>query len=127
LIEDNPTDVFLVREAISVHGLNVELHLIEDGEQAIRFVAGIDANPDARCPQLFLVDLNLPKLSGIEVLAHIRRSNRCASSPVLIITSSDAQNDRAQSTALGATAYFRKPSGYEAYLRLGEVIQQVLT
>jgi DNA-binding response OmpR family regulator len=126
LIEDNPTDVFLVREAISAHKLNIELHLMEDGEQAIRFIAEIDDNPRARCPQLFLLDLNLPKRSGFEVLAHIRRSKRCASSPVLIITSSDAQNDRALSAALGATGYFRKPSGYDAYLRLGEVIQQLL-
>jgi DNA-binding response OmpR family regulator len=127
LIEDNPTDVLLVREAISAHDLNVELDLMEDGEQAIRFIAEIDANPQARCPQLFLLDLNLPKVSGVEVLGSIRRSNRCANCPVLVITSSDAQNDRARSTALGATAYFRKPSGYEAYMRLGEVIQQLLT
>jgi CheY-like chemotaxis protein len=127
LIEDNPTDVFLVKEAISAHDLNIELHLMEDGEQAIEFIAGIDASPHARCPRLFLLDLNLPKTSGIEVLAYIRRSKRCASSAVLIITSSDAKNDRAQSTALGATGYFRKPSGYEAYLKLGEVIQQLLT
>jgi len=100
---------------------------MEDGEQAVQFIAGIDADPNARCPQLFLLDLNLPKMSGIEVLAYIRRSNRCALSPVLIITSSDAPNDRAQSTALGATAYFRKPTGYEAYMRLGEVILQLLT
>lgn len=126
MIEDNPTDVFMVREAISAHDLNIDLHLMEDGEQAIRFIAEIDADPHARCPQLFLLDLNLPKMSGIEVLAYIRRSKRCAGSPVLIITSSDAQNDRAKSSALGATEYFRKPSGYEAYLRLGEVIQQLL-
>jgi CheY-like chemotaxis protein len=119
--------VFLVRQAISAHGLNVELHLVEDGEQAIRLIAGIDSDPHARRPQLFLLDLNLPRISGIDVLAYIRRSKSCASSPVVIITSSDAQNDRAQSTALGATAYFRKPSGYEAYMRLGEVIQQLLS
>jgi DNA-binding response OmpR family regulator len=116
----------LVKEAISAHDLNVDLHLMEDGEQAIRFIAEIDADPHARCPQLFLLDLNLPKMSGIEVLAYIRRSKRCASLPVLIITSSDAQNDRARSTALGATAYFRKPSGYEAFLKLGEVIKRLL-
>ncbi len=126
MIEDNPTDVFLVKEAISARELNIELHLMEDGEQAVRFIAGVDSNPDARCPQLFLLDLNLPKMSGMDVLAYIRQSKRCARSPVLIITSSDAQRDRAQCTALGATAYFRKPSGYEAYLKLGEVIQELL-
>jgi len=126
LIEDNPTDVYLVKEAISAHGLNIELHLIDDGAQAMRFIAEIDANTHTHCPRLFLLDLNLPKTSGLEVLAQIRRSKRCASSPVLIMTSSDAESDRARSTALGATAYFRKPSGYEAYLKLGEVIQRLL-
>ncbi len=127
LIEDNPTDVFLVREAISAHGLKIELQLIEDGEQAVRFIAEIDANSPDRCPQLFLLDLNLPKTSGMEVLTYIRKSKRCGRTPVIIITSSNAPNDREQSTALGATAYFRKPSGYEAYLKLGETIQQLLT
>ena len=126
LIEDNPTDVFLVKEAIAAHALNVELHLMEDGEQAVRFIGGMDANPEARCPRLFLLDLNLPKTSGIEVLAHIRKSKRCASTPVVVITSSNAPDDRQQSTALGATAYFRKPSGYDAYLKLGEIIQRLL-
>jgi CheY-like chemotaxis protein len=126
LIEDNQTDVFLVKEAISAHHLNIELHLMEDGEQAIRFIAEVDADPRARCPQLFLLDLNLPRMSGLDVLAYIRRSRRCLNSPVIIITSSDAKNDRAESAALGASAYFRKPSGYQAYLRLGEVIQKFL-
>ena len=127
LIEDNPTDVFLVREAISAHDLKVELQLLEDGEQAVRFIAAIDANPRARCPQLFLLDLNLPKTSGMEVLTYIRKSMRCGRTPVIVITSSNAPNDREQITVLGATAYFRKPSGYEAYLTLGETIHQLLT
>lgn len=109
MIEDNPTDVFLVKEAISFHGLNIDLHLMEDGEQALRFVAEIDADPHARCPRLFLLDLNLPRTSGMEVLACVRSSVKCAKSPVLIITSSDAKTDRDKSTALGATGYFRKP------------------
>lgn len=126
LIEDSQTDVFLVREAIAAHGLKVDLHVMEDGEQAIQYLAELDANPSFPCPQLFLLDLNLPKMSGLEVLAYIRRNAKCADLPVLIMTSSDAEKDRAQSTSLGATAYFRKPSGYEAFLKLGVMIQQMI-
>ena len=127
LIEDNQTDVFLVKEALAAHGLNVKLEVMEDGEQAIGFISQIDADAKAQCPRLFVIDLSLPRMTGLEVLASVRRSKRCAHSPVLIITSSDADKDRAESAALGATAYFTKPSGYAAFLKLGEVIHQLLS
>jgi chemotaxis family two-component system response regulator Rcp1 len=115
-----------VREAIAAHGLNVDLHVMEDGEQAIQYLAELGANASLPCPGIFLLDLNLPKVSGLEVLASIRRTAKCADSPVLIMTSSGAEKDRAESTSLGATAYFTKPSGYDAYLKLGEIIQQMI-
>jgi len=126
LIEDSQTDVFLVKEAIAAHRLDVELHILEDGEQATGFIARIESDENAACPRLFLLDLNLPRTSGFEVLSRIRQSERCASVPVLVVTSSDAEKDRAESAALGATAYFRKPSGYEAFLKLGEIIHELL-
>jgi len=126
LIEDNQTDVFLVKQAIAAHHLDINLQVMEDGEQAIRFIAGLDADPSAQCPRLFLLDLNLPRISGLEVLSGLRHSKRCASLPVLVMTSSDAQTDRAQSAALGATGYFSKPSGYQEFLTIGEVIQAML-
>jgi DNA-binding response OmpR family regulator len=126
LLEDSPTDVFLVREAIAAHGLDVDLAIMEDGEKAATFLARIDTDEDAECPSLFLLDLNLPKTGGLEVLSRVRRSRRCANVPVVIMTSSDAEQDRGASAVLGATAYFRKPSGYEAFLKIGEVIHQLL-
>ena len=115
-----------MREAITTLGSDVELRVIEDGEQATRLIEAIDANESEACPLLFLLDLNLPRTSGLEVLARLRQSRRCASVPVLIMTSSDAERDRSESAALGATAYFRKPSGYEAFLKVGAVIQGLL-
>jgi DNA-binding response OmpR family regulator len=126
LIEDSQLDVFLVKAAIAAHGLDIELHVLEDGEQATGFIARIESDDTAPCPRLFLLDLNLPRTGGLEVLSCLRRSKRCAGVPVLIMTSSDAHKDRAESAALGATGYFRKPSGYEAFLKVGEVIHEML-
>jgi CheY-like chemotaxis protein len=126
LIEDSQIDVFLVKAAIAAHGLDIELHVLENGEQAAGFIARIESDESAACPRLFLLDLNLPRTGGLEVLSYLRRSKRCAGVPVLVMTSSYADKDRAESSALGATAYFRKPSGYEAFLKIGEVIRGLL-
>jgi DNA-binding response OmpR family regulator len=124
LVEDNKTDVFLVREAIQAHNLKVALQVIDDGERAINYVEDLDRKDDASPPKLFLLDLNLPKRGGCEVLAHIRRSRKCARVPVVIVTSSDLE--RKQTAELGATDYFRKPAGYEAFLAIGRVIRKLL-
>jgi len=126
VIEDNRTDVFLLQEAIAAYQLDVDVKVMEDGEQAISFISGIDADERAVSPKLFLRDLNLPRASGLKVLERLRGSKRCAETPVVIMTSSDAQRDRADTAALGATDYFRKPSGYEAFLRIGEIIRKFL-
>jgi CheY-like chemotaxis protein len=113
--------VFLVKEAIQAHNLHVALEVIDDGERAIRFVEKLEQEPASTPPQLFLLDLNLPKRGGCEVLARIRRSPKCAHVPVVVVTSSDME--RSQTAQLGATGYFRKPAGYEAFLAIGNVIR----
>ena len=126
LIEDSQLDVFLVKAAIAAHCLDIDLHVLENGEQATGFIARIESDGSAACPRLFLLDLNLPRTGGLEVLSYLRQSKRCGGVPVLVMTSSDADKDRAESAALGATGYFRKPSGYEAFLKIGEVIHGLL-
>lgn len=126
LVEDNAADVFLVRQAISSYELGVQLQTLKDGEEAIRWFDRMDVDPSITCPELVLLDLNLPKSSGEEVLAHIRRSKRGAQVPVLIVTSSDSQRERAATRRLGVVGYFRKPSNYDLFLKLGELIRDVL-
>jgi CheY-like chemotaxis protein len=126
LIEDNKTDVFLVREAIQAHSLHIGLQVIEDGERAVEHIEALDRDSAAPAPRLFLLDLNLPRRNGCEVLERIRRSPKCAQIPVLIVTSSDLEADRVESASLGATAYFRKPAGYAAYLEIGTLIRSLL-
>ena len=127
LVEDNKADVFLIREAIGSSHLSAELRVVSDGEAAIQLIDDLDANDANWCPSLFLLDLNLPKKSGLDVLRHIRQSRRCGQAAILIITSSDSESDRAKTAQLGANGYFRKPSGYDAFIQLGEVIREMLT
>ena len=115
-----------MNEAITAHHLDVDLQFVTDGEQAVGVIDRIDADEDVPCPQLFLLDLNIPRTSGFEVLARLRGSQRCARVPVVVMTSSNAESDRTESGALGATAYFPKPSGYEAFLRIGEVNRSLI-
>jgi CheY-like chemotaxis protein len=127
VIEDNPPDVLLVEEALSEHKLQVEVETFRDGEQAIGFVKMLDSDETAPCPVLFLVDLNIPTCNGEEVLAEIRRSRRCARTPVVIITSSNFLRDRQNTERLGANHYFCKPTNLDDFMKLGEIVQKLLT
>jgi CheY-like chemotaxis protein len=126
LVEDNPADVFFVRTALAHEGIESELVVAHDGEKAIEFLEAAETNPAAPCPHLILLDLNLPRTSGTEVLRRVRNSPRCADVPVIIVTSSDAPNDRAEAVNLGANRYFLKPHNIDDYLKLGSVVKEVL-
>jgi DNA-binding response OmpR family regulator len=94
---------------------------------SLRLLKRADADDSAPCPELFLLDLNIPTKNGVEVLAYIRRSVRCRTTPVVIMTSSDSPRDRTVTQSLGANRYFRKPSDYDAFLTVGEVIREMLS
>ena len=125
LAEDNPGDVFLVREALETHGLGAELTVQQDGEQMLRFIERVDSGQES-CPDLVLLDLNLPKRSGETLLKRLRESPLCARIPVLIVTSSDSPRDRETSARLGASGYFRKPPDFDEFLRLGIIVKQLI-
>jgi CheY-like chemotaxis protein len=124
LAEDNRADVFVVRKSLQDHGIPHELAVVADGEQAFRFIESVEAG-SAR-PSLVLLDLNLPRRTGREVLERLRSSPACSAIPTVILTSSDAPADRAFSAELGVTMYFRKPFELEEFLHLGELIRQIL-
>jgi chemotaxis family two-component system response regulator Rcp1 len=126
LVEDNKADVFLLREAIELAHIPADLHVVTDGERAFAFIDEADAHDTAPCPGLVILDLNLPRKTGGEVLEHLRQSRKCRYARVLIVTSSDSEQDKASTAKLGADAYFRKPSGYDAYMKIGEMVKDML-
>lgn len=95
------------------------MSLVSDGDQAVRFFDKADADPAAPCPSLVILDINLPKKQGGEVLKHMRGSRKCGEAVVIAVSTSDSSQDRAQMKNLGANGYFRKPSAYDEFMKLG--------
>ena len=126
IVEDNPADVLLLGEAFVESEMDCEQTVIGSGEDAIAFIEKMDRER-APCPDLVLLDLKLPKRSGLEVLERIRRSAQCSAVPVVILTSSNAQEDKSAAAQLGATQYIRKPTRLDEFIRLGVLFKSILT
>jgi two-component system, chemotaxis family, response regulator Rcp1 len=126
IAEDNPADLYLIEEALRRHGFRYHLKTADNGEDMLKWIAALDEDPSQICPDLFLIDLNLPRRSGDEILARIRASRRCAQVPVIVITSSDSPQDRARARELGASRYFRKPADLERFMSIGGIVREIL-
>jgi CheY-like chemotaxis protein len=126
LVEDNPADVALVREAFYEGGLEYNLTVLSDGEKALQLIERLDRERKT-CPDLLLLDIGLPKKGGFEVLERMRASTQCARVPVVILTSSNAQEDQDTAAKLGVTLYIRKPDRLDDFIQLGSVFKQILT
>ncbi|GEM_PF-106110 len=125
LIEDNRADVGLVRDALEEHGVEGELIVLVDGERGIQFIEEVEAST-AATPHLIILDLNLPRRSGREVLTHLRQSVRCSQIPVVVLSSSDMRRDREEAARLGAIGYFCKPTSLDEFLALGAAFKKLL-
>jgi chemotaxis family two-component system response regulator Rcp1 len=126
VIEDNPADVYMVKEALKGAGLEANIDVVTDGEQATRFFEEVDLDSSKPCPDAIILDINLPKKRGGEVLQHLRRSLRCHAVPVLIVSTSGSEKDRADVMNRGANGYFRKPSEFDDYMKLGPILRGLL-
>ena len=126
LAEDNDGDVFLVRRALEKQGLSCELAVARNGEEALRLIENAEGGPPVDAPQLILLDLNLPRVDGGEILAHLRKTQTFSQTPVIVLTSSDSPRDRDLAMSLGANAYFRKPTDLRSFMQLGQVIENAL-
>jgi chemotaxis family two-component system response regulator Rcp1 len=124
--EDNLGDVLLVRRALNEHRVEYELHTMRDGSEAALFMEGVQEGGGLPCPDLFLLDLNLPKLDGCELLVLLRAHPLCGDKPVIIISSSGAESDRRRATNAGATQYYQKPSDLKEFMKLGALVREVV-
>jgi chemotaxis family two-component system response regulator Rcp1 len=115
LVEDSPGDVRLTQEAFRDSGKHVRLHLAADGIEAMAFLRREGIHADAPRPDLILLDLNLPKMDGREVLALIKNDQSLKIIPTIILTTSDDEADVMISYQLQANCYLRKPAHWDAF------------
>ncbi|MDF5754683.1 response regulator [Spongiactinospora sp. TRM90649] len=122
LVEDDAGDVLLTREAFDYNKLRNRLHVVGDGEQALAFLRREGAYADVPRPDLILLDLNLPGMDGLEVLSVIKDDERIRSIPVVVLTTSEAEQDILRSYHLHANAYVSKPVDFERFI---QVVRQI--
>jgi CheY-like chemotaxis protein len=118
LVEDDPGDVLMTREAFEEHKLRNTLHVVNDGVDAVAFLRREGEFSDAPRPGLILLDLNLPRMDGREVLAEIKADENLRSIPVVVLTTSEAEEDVLRSYDLHANAYVTKPVDFEQFIRV---------
>jgi chemotaxis family two-component system response regulator Rcp1 len=124
--EDNAADVYLIREALKEYGVECPVRLAVDGKDVLQMISPQDAACEPLDFGLIILDLNLPRHDGIEILQRLRENVRLAHVPVVVLTSSDSPRDRLIATELGAVRFLRKPSNLEQFLSLGAVFKELL-
>ena len=122
LVEDDSGDVVITQEALVGSKLVHNLHVVDNGERAVDFLRRQGDYHDATRPDLILLDLNLPRLDGREVLARIKADESLRQIPVVVLTTSDAEEDVLRSYDLHANAYVTKPVEFEAFIA---VVRQI--
>jgi len=123
LVEDNPGDVRLTQEAFKENKVSNSLNVVEDGLEAMAFLSQVDKYTDAPRPDLILLDLNLPKKDGREVLAEIKEDPDLKSIPVVVLTTSKAEEDIIKSYNLHANCYITKPVDLEQFITVVKSIE----
>ena len=117
LVEDNPDDAELTLRALRKNNFSNTVITAEDGQEALDFLFEPDGFLDAAGPKVVLLDLQLPKVGGVEVLRRLREDKRGQLIPVVILTSSQEESDLMESYELGASSYIVKPVGFEKFVR----------
>ncbi len=122
LVEDDPGDELMTREAFAENKVSNDLHVARDGEQALDFLYQRNGFEDAPRPDLVLLDLNLPKYDGREILAQIKQNQDLCAIPVVVLTTSRAEEDVLRSYKLHANAYVNKPVDFTRFI---DVVRQI--
>lgn len=120
LVEDNPDDELLTLDALETNNISNEVIVAHDGVEALDYVFGtgnFDGRDPSDFPAVVLLDLKLPKIDGLEVLASIREDERTRLMPVVVLTSSNEDEDRLRAYGLGANSYVRKPVDFDVFVK----------
>ena len=124
MVEDNGADVYLVKHALEQHGVEHRIVHSKDGDDALSQLRRFGS--DLPRPDIILLDMNLPRRTGAEVLAVLRENGSCAGIPVVVMTSSDSPDDRRRAADFGVDVYFQKPSDLAAFVEIGGIIKTLV-
>jgi CheY-like chemotaxis protein len=124
LVEDDPGDVLLIREAFEDNKVSNRLHVVADGVEALDFMRNQGPHAEAPRPDLVLLDLNLPRKDGREVLAEVKGDSDLRSIPIVVLTTSQAEEDVLRSYDLHANAYVTKPVDFDRFIGVVRQIDQ---
>jgi CheY-like chemotaxis protein len=123
VVEDNPNDVTIIKRAMRKSDVKCELSFAYDGEEALQFLYHEGKFEDAPRPDLILLDLNLPKIGGLEVLAKIKQDDKLRRIPVIVLTISEREEDMVRAYDSGAASYMTKPVDSKDFERLIQTVQ----
>jgi len=126
VVDDNPADVELLRYALGRAGMAFDLTVIAEGDEAMAFARHQGKYADVPAPDLVILDLNLPRYDGIEILEAMRGNPSFIDVPVAVLTSSSSPRDRVKIEAFSVGRYITKPSVLDEYLQIGSAVKQLL-
>ncbi len=127
VVEDSPPDILLIREALETAGISRDdIQIANDGEKAFRLFERLEADYTEPCPDIVLLDINLPRKKGSDILRQIRTGKRCGAVKVIVVTSSNSARDHEEMSRLEPSGWFRKPSDYKEFMNLGPMVRSVL-
>ncbi|MEO8098730.1 MAG: response regulator [Acidobacteriota bacterium] len=126
LVEDNPGDVELLQRALEGAHLDFDMAVIDDGEEALARVYRQGKHANSNRPDLAILDLNLPKVEGRQILAAMRASEEFASVPIVVLTSSSSSRERAQIEDFGITRHITKPHDLDEFMKIGFELKELL-
>lgn len=124
LVEDDPGDVELTKEGLLTAKMLVNLHVVDDGEKALKYLRKETPYTEAVRPDIILLDLNMPRKDGKETLQEIKAEPSLRSIPVVILTTSEAETDIVKCYDLGANCYITKPISFEAFTKVVAMIEE---
>lgn len=122
IIDDNPTDVLLMKEAFALSGIDSEIHSAEDGVRVLELLGKKNSSDQLPRPDIILLDLNMPKKNGLEVLVELKSDPKFSTIPIIVYTSSVVPDDVKSAYRRHANAYVKKPGDFESYIKIAKSI-----